>query len=62
MPPKLKNTRFEEPSPPAPPTPSIETLLGHKGDKPLWSELNWLTNYKPKIIDKIPNWRNCKLL
>ena len=48
--------------PPAPPKPSMESLMQHKDDKPLWSELDWLVNYKPEIKDKIPNWRNCKLL
>ena len=40
----------------------MEELLKHKHDKILWSELDWLVNYKPKIEDKTPNWMNCKLL
>ena len=33
----------------------------HKNDRPLWSELDWLT-YKPKVKDKTLDWRDCKLL
>ena len=39
----------------------METLLKHKNDKPLCSELDWL-NYKRNVKDKTPDWRNCKLL
>ena len=41
----------------------METLVAHKNDKFLYSELDWLVNYKPPPPkDSIPNWKNCKLL
>ena len=45
------------PPPPPPPKPSMDTQM-----KQLWSELDWLTNYKLKVKDKTPDWKNCKLL
>ena len=58
-----KTEKYTIPKPPPPPVPipSMETLLKHKNDRPLWSELDWLT-YKPKVKDKTPDWRDCKLL
>ena len=60
---KSKTEKYTIPKPPPPPVPipSMETLLKHKNDRPLWSELDWLT-YKPKVKDKTPDWRDCKLL
>ena len=40
----------------------MEELLIHKNDKPLWSDLDWLVNYKPKQEDKTPDWHYCKIL
>ena len=40
-----KTEEYEIPKPP-PPTPNMEILLKHKNDKILWSELDWLVNYK----------------
>ena len=40
----------------------MDTLLQHKEDKILWSELNCFVNYKPHVVDKTPDCRNCKLL
>ena len=59
---KTEKYQIPKPPPPIPPPPSMATLLKHKADKPLWSELDWLINYKPEIKDKTPDWRNCKLL
>ena len=61
---ETKTEKYQIPKPPPrdPPKPSMETLLKHKDDKPLWSELDWLVNYHPKIKDKTPDWRDCKLL
>ena len=59
--PRQKGTRFQNHLLQPPPKRSMETLMQHKDDKSLWSE-DWLVNYKPEIIDKTPNWRNCKLL
>ena len=59
---KTEKYQIPKPPPPDPPKPSMETLLKHKDDKPLWSELDWLFNYYPKIKDKTPDWRDCKLL
>ena len=59
---KTEQYQIPKPTPPAPPKPSMETLIAHKEDKPLWSELDWLVNYRPEIKDKTPDWRNCKLL
>ena len=58
-----KTEKYTIPKPPPPPVPipSMETLLKHKNDRPLWSELDWLT-YKPKVKDNTPDWRDCKLL
>ena len=58
---KTKTELYEipKPKPPPPPTTTIEELLKHKDDKPLWSELDWLINFKPK---NTPNWKECKLL
>ena len=37
--------------------------MNHKNDKPLWSELDWITNYKiPEPINTSPDWETCKLL
>ena len=60
---KTKTERYTIPKPPPPPAPipSMKTLLKHKNDKTLWSELDWLT-YKPKVKNKTPDWRDCKLL
>ena len=59
-----KTERYEilRPNPPPPPDPSIETLIKHKDDKIIWSELDWISNYQPVIENKEPNWRDCKLL
>ena len=55
-----KTERYEIPQP-LPPT--METLQKHRIDKPLWSELDWLVNYKTTPAeDKIPNHKKCKLL
>ena len=59
---RQRSTRSPNRHPQLPPKPSIETLIAHKEDKPLWSELDWLVNYRPEIKDKTPDWRNCKLL
>ena len=58
-----KTEKYTIPKLPPPPVqiPSMKTLLKHKNDRPLWSELDWLT-YKPKVKDKTPDWRDCKLL
>ena len=58
-----KTEKYTIPKPPPPPVPipSIETLLKRKNDRPLWSELDWLT-YKPKVKDKTLDWCDCKLL
>ena len=41
----------------------METLQKHRIDKPLWSELDWLVNYKTTPAeDKLPNHKKCKLL
>ena len=60
---KTKTERYMIPKPPPPPAPisSMKTLLKHKEDRPLWSELDWLI-YKPKLKDKTADWQNCKLL
>ena len=42
---EINETKTEEyiiPKPP--PTPTMDTLLAHKNDKILWSELDWLVN------------------
>ena len=58
-----KTEKYQIPKPPPPPPkPSMDTLMKHKNDKQLWSELDWLTNYKLKVKDKTPDWKNCKLL
>ena len=60
-----KKESFQVPRPPAPepPTPSFETLLAHKDDKPQWSDLDFLVNYKPPPINNPhPDWKKCKLL
>ena len=59
---KTEKYQIPKPPPPIPPPPSMATLLKHKEDKTIWSELDWLINYKPEIKDKTPDWRNCKLL
>ena len=65
---KINETKTEEyiiPKPPLlpPPTPTMDTLLAHKNDKILWSELDWLVNYKPPPAkDLTPDWKTCKLL
>ena len=59
---KPERYQIPKPPPPPPPKPTMETLIQHKDDKPLWSELDWLTNFKPPVTDKTPDWRNCKLL
>ena len=59
---KMERYQIPKRPPPTPPKPSMETLIQHKDDKVLWSELDWLINYKPPVTDKIPDWRNCKLL
>ena len=58
-----KTEKYAIPKPPPPPVliPFMETLLKHKNDRPLWSELDWLT-YKPKVKDKTLNWYDSKLL
>ena len=57
-----KTERYEIPKPP-PPTPTMETLQKHRLDKPLWSELDWLVNYKTTPEeDKTPSHKKCKLL
>ena len=33
-----------------------------KATTPLWSALDWLTNYKPTVKDTTPNWGKSKLL
>ena len=58
---KTENYTIPKPPPPPVPIPSMNTLLKHKNDKPLWSELDWL-KYRPKRKDKTLAWRNCKLL
>ena len=40
----------------------MEPLIAHKNDKILWSELDWVVNYKPPVKDTTPDWKNCKLL
>ena len=61
----INNTKTEEYTIPQPPPtrkrPDMDTLLKHKHDKPLWSELDWLINVKD-ILEEKPNWRKCKLL
>ena len=59
-----KTERYEipNPPPPPPPNPTMETLIKHKDEKMLWSELDWLVNYKPKTKDRTPDWKDCKLL
>ena len=59
---KTEKYQIPKPPPPAPPNPSMEKLIAHKEDKPLWSELDWFVNYRPEIKDKTPDWTNCKLL
>ena len=65
---KINETKTEEyiiPKPPPlpPPTPTMDTLLAYKNDKILWSELDWLVNYKPPPAkDLTPDWKTCKLL
>lgn len=59
-----KTEHYEIPKPPPlkPPPPTMKELLKHKNDKPLWSALDWLTNYKPPPPkDKTPNYKNCKI-
>ena len=64
---KINETKTEEyiiPKPPPlpPPTPTMDTLLAHKNDKILWSELDWLVNYKPPPEKYLtPDWKTCKL-
>ena len=58
---KTEKYTISKPPPPPVPIPSMETLLKHKNDRPLWSELDWLI-YKPKVKDKTPDWHDCKLL
>ena len=58
---KTEKYQIPKPPPPPPPKPSMKTLLKHKDDKPLWSELDWMT-YKPPTKDKMPDWTDCKLL
>ena len=59
---KTERYQIPKPPPPPPPKPRYETLLEHNDDKPLWSALDWLTNYKPNFPDKTPDWKKCKLL
>ena len=64
---KINHTKTElyevpKPKPPTPPPPTMAELMAHKHDKPLWSELDWLVNYKPIQVDKTPDWHNCKML
>ena len=49
-----KTERYEIPQPnlPPPPNPSIETLIKHKDDEIIWSELDWISNYQPVIENK----------
>ena len=60
-----KKEKYQVPRPP-PPTPPLTTLEELKRDnenKILWSDLDYLVNYKPKeITDPNPDWRKCKLL
>ena len=51
----INHTKTEEfvipkPPPPSPPPPTLDTLLAHKNDKILWSELDWLVNYTPLLL------------
>ena len=57
-----KIERYEIPKPPPPPKPTMGTLIKHKDEKMLWSELDWLVNYKPKTKDRTPDWKDCMLL
>ena len=62
---KTKTERYEipRPEPPPPSPPNTEALLSHKEDRICWSALDWITNYvAPKIENKSPNWKDCKLL
>ena len=60
---KTELYKIPKPPPPEPPPPTIEELLLHKNDKPLWSQLDWVTNFKPAPTkDNTPDWRRCKLL
>ena len=57
---ELKTEKYIIPKPPPPPIPipTMKTLLKHKNDKPLWSELDWV-KYKPKRKDKTPDCSLC---
>ena len=59
---KTEKYEIPKPPPPPPPKPTMETLIKHKDEKMLWSELDWLVNYKPKTKDRTPYWKDCKLL
>ena len=60
-----KKEKYEVPRPPAPkpPLPTLEELEEASKDKIIWSELDYITNYKPKeTVNPHPDWRKCKLL
>ena len=59
-----KTERYEIPRPEMPrPPPTAETLKKLKEDTICWSEFDWITKYKPpKVENKEPNWKECKLL
>ena len=60
---KIEKYQIPKPKPPPPELPDIKTLMKHKDEKPLRSELDWLTHYnKPTTKDKTPDYKNCKLL
>ena len=63
---KINNTELYEipkPKPPPPPPPTVDKLIEHKQEKPLWSALGWLkAKYKPIVKDNTPNWKECNLL
>ena len=59
-----KKEKFQIPRPPTP-TPPLPTLeeLKEKNESILWSDLDYLINYKPKETNNLnPDWRTCKLL
>ena len=59
-----KTERYEIPRPEMPPPPpTTETLKKLREDTICWSALDWITKYKPpKVENKKPDWKECKLL
>ena len=57
-----KREQYEIPQPPpSKVTPTIQQLLKHKEETPVWSDLDWLVNFKAEYKPE-PNWKKCKIL